>query len=266
MKIKDFSSIPFQGGHLSIVDRVLGVLKFGTSWINEMKSQEIVAGYLSLGLADAYTLFRNFPLPDFDVPIPLILVGPHGVTLIYNNTTKGIFRAEEEVWSKLEGLRGNYRPVKPNLMLRVDLMTRALEIFLNSLGYRDLPIEGILVLTNPGTHVETIQPYIRIFLVDAISRLGRRLASSEHVLDRRNVRNIMEAMTQHLDPVKEQVIIKPKRVNPAVKAVDDSFNQAISPLQKTFNFNIWQWILLGSLVIFIVIILLVFLLMILTTS
>ena len=43
--------------------------------------------------------------------------------------------------------------------------------FLNDLGYHDLSVEGILVLTNPGTHVETIQAKVRIFLVDALSRL-----------------------------------------------------------------------------------------------
>ena len=266
MKIKDFSSIPYQGGQLSIPDRIRGVLKFGTSWINEMKSQEIVVGYLSLGLGDVYTLFRNLPLPDFDVPIPLILVGPQGVTLIYDNTTKGIFRAEGDVWSKMEGRRGKFRAVKPNLLMRVELMARALEIFLNDLGYDDLSVEGILVLTNPGTHVETTQPNIRIFLVDAISRLSSRLASAEHVLDRRKIRSILEAMTRHLDPVKDVVIRQPRRANPAIKAVDDSFSQAISPLQKTFNFSTGQWILLGILVVVTVIILLVFLLMLLTIS
>jgi hypothetical protein len=266
MKIKDFSSIPYQGGQLSIADRIQGVLKFGVSWIDEMKSQEIVIRYLSRGLGDIYTLFRNIPLPDFDIPIPMILVGPHGVTVIYNNTTKGIFRAKGDVWSQMVGRRGNFRALKPNLILRVDLMARAVEKFLNDLGYHDLSVEGILVLTNPGTHVETMQAKVRIFLVDALSRLSARLADDDPVLDRRNIRDLLEAMTQHLEPVKDEIIIQPKLVNPAVQAIDDSFIQALSPLQKTFNFSTRQWILLGGIVIAEVIILLVFLVLILKIS
>jgi len=151
MKIKDFSSIPYQGGQLSIADRIQGVLKFGASWVDDMKSQEIVIRYLSRGLSDMYILFRNMPLPDFDVPIPMILVGPQGVTVIYNNTTKGIFRAEGDVWSQMVGRRGKFRAVKPNLIMRVDLIARAVEKLLNDLEYRDLSVEGILVLK--GTHI-----------------------------------------------------------------------------------------------------------------
>ncbi len=266
MKTKDFSSIPYQDGNLSVADRIQAALKFGTIWFSEMKSQEIVVGYLSMGIGDAYTLIRNLSLPGFDVPIPLILVGPHGVTLIYNNTTKGIFRAKEDVWSKMEGSRGKFRAARPNLIKRVNLMARALEMFITDLGFNDIPVEGILVLTNPGTHVETIQANIRIFLVDALNRLASRLSGAEQVLDRRKVRDLMEAMTQHLNPVKVKVIKQPKRANPAVQAVDESFNKAISPLQKTFDFSTWQWILIGGLAVAVVIILLLFLLMLLTYS
>jgi hypothetical protein len=267
MKVKDFSSIPYQSGQLSISDRIQGVLKFGISWVDDMKSQEIIIRYLSRGLSDMYTLFRNMPLPDFDIPIPMILVGPQGVTVIYNNTTKGIYRAEGDVWSQMVGRKGNFRAVKPNLIMRVDLIARAVEKLLNDLDYHDLSVEGILVLSNPGTHVETIQTKVRIFLVDALSRLSTRLADADPVLDRRNIRDLLEAMTQHLEPVKDEVIIKqPKPVNPAVLAVDDSFIKALSPLQKTFNFSTWQWILLGGIVIVEVIILLVFLVMILKIS
>jgi len=265
MKVKDFSPIPYQGGQLSVADRIQGALKFGASWDSDMKSQEIIIRYLSPGLGDAFMLFRNMLLPDFDIPMPLILVGPHGVTLIYNNTTKGIFRAEGSVWSQMGATRGKYKKSKPNLILRVSMMALAIEKFLNSLGYADLSVDGILVLTNPGTHVETIQPDVRIILVDALSQLSNQLADVEPVLDRRKMRDLTEAMTVHLDPVKIEVIEQPKVINPALLTANDNFKQAISPLQKIFQFTTGQWILIGGIVFIEVIILVIFLLMILTT-
>lgn len=266
MKVKDFSPIPYQGGQLAITDRIHGVLKLGASWISDMKSQEIIIRYLATGLGDAYTLFRNMPLPDFDTPIPLILAGPHGVTLIYHNAAKGIFRARGNVWSEMDGRKGKFRTAKPNLILRVTLMARAIETFLNDLGYRDLTVDGILVLTNPGTHVESVRSDVRIILVDALSRLSSHLANAAPVLDHRKIRDLLDAMTRHLEPVKTVVIAQPKRVNPAIQAVDDNFNQALSPLKKTFKFSTRQWMLLAGIVVANVIILLVFLMIILASS
>jgi len=147
MKVKDYSPILYQGGQLSVIDRIQGTLKFGASWDGDMKSQELIIRYLSPNLGSAYMLFRNLSLPEFDIPIPLILVGPPGVTLIYNNTTKGIFRAEGSVWSQMSGRRGKFKISKPNLLLRTTLMARAIESLINDLGHRDLSVEGILVLS-----------------------------------------------------------------------------------------------------------------------
>ncbi|MEN8172692.1 MAG: hypothetical protein ABFS03_07395 [Chloroflexota bacterium] len=267
MKVKDFSPIPYQGGQLSVTDRIKGVLKFGTLWDSEMKSQEIIIRYLSPGLDDSFMLFRNLLLPGFDIPMPLILVGLHGVTLIYNDAVKGIFRAEGSLWSQMSGPRGKYKKSKPNLILRVSMMARAIEMFLSGLGYDDLSVDGILVLTHPGTHLETIQPDIRIIRVDALSRLSDQLAGAESVLDRRKYRDLTEAMTVHLDPVEVEIIKpEPKVINPALLAADDNFNQAISPLQEIFKFTTAQWLLLGAIVLMEVVILVIFLLMIVTTS
>ena len=86
------------------------------------------------------------------------------------------------------------------------------------------------------------------------------------MLDHRNIRDLTEAMTLHLDPVKTEVIKQPKSINPALQAVDNNFIQAISPLQKTFKFTTRQWMLIGGMVFAEVIILLVFLLIILAIS
>ena len=100
---------------LNFQDRIKGTFQLGFTWISEMKSQEVLIAHLNRVLDKQFTLLRNVPLPDGGVTIPLILLGPHGVTVIYNSPLRGIYRAQGDSWEIMDNRMRNFKPTKPTL-------------------------------------------------------------------------------------------------------------------------------------------------------
>lgn len=269
MKIFDFSPIPYSGGSLSLDQRVRGMLKFGFSWITEMKSQEIVIQSLERFLNNKFTLLRNVPLPGVGITIPFLLIGPHGISVICNSVVKGLFRVNGDSWEGLDNRSHKFLPVTPNLITRTSLMTRAVIYFLKDRGY-EIDAQGILVFTNPGMNVETERPNVRILQVDAIERFGARLAQSQPLIPSEDVDTLKTVFETAFEEEKKA---KEEKVNPSpdysqkvTNNVDKGFNSILSPIQKRMNFSAKQWLLLGAFVIVEIIVLLGFLLFIVVTA
>ena len=257
MKVIDHSPIPFETGSISLQDRLRGVMKFGFSWIPEMKSQEVVQAMLGRLLDDGFTLLKNLTLPGAEITIPLILVGPHGVNVMYNSYLRGVYRANEEDWGVMDNRSKGFKSAKPNLVMRTKLMARAVETFLNDAGYK-VENESVLVFTNPGIHVDTQRPAVRVLLFDALERFGARLSQSRRILapeDVRAVVNALETRPQTAEEVASKTTSKPS----VTETADEKFSQVLQPIQKRMNFSKRQWILLGAFVVIDIIVLILFL-------
>jgi len=266
MKILDYSSIPFEGGKLSLEDRIKGILRFGFSWVAEMKSQEVIVRYLSRVLDNKFTLLCNTTILDSSILIPLILIGPHGVTVMYNSAIKGVYRTKGETWTKLDNISRHYKPVKPNLVTRTTLMSRAIGTIFSSTGFAVEP-EGVLVFTNIGAHVDTLRPAVRVILVDALERFGARMMQAQPSFEMEEVQAFVNTITEHLESEDEAESENGVVSKPAVSEYTESKTATtLSPLQKKMNFNRRQWILLGGIVIAEVVILLIFLVVIMLTA
>jgi hypothetical protein len=266
MKVLDYSPIPFDGGKLSFQDRIKGVFRFGFSWISQMNSQEIMINHLNRVLDQRFTLLRNVPLPDGGVTIPLILLGPHGVTVLYNNPVRGIFRAQGDSWEIMDTRMRNFKSARPNLIRRTSLMAQAFGNFLNQNNI-DLDVNGVLVFTDPGIHVNTNRPNVRIILMDAIERFATGFLNAEKVITVEDVRvviNHIESALQPEDETEEKSRIVPHQQ--VAQSVDAGFTQAMEPLQKRFRFSQRQWILLAFFFVVDVLVLIGFLVFILLTA
>ena len=125
MKVFDYSPIPFDGGKLSFQDRLKGIMQFGFTWVSEMKSQEVVIESLNRVLDNRFTLLRNIPIPDGGVTIPLVLLGSHGITVLYNSIVRGIYNAEGNSWKIMDNRLKDYKHSKPNIITRTSLITQA---------------------------------------------------------------------------------------------------------------------------------------------
>jgi hypothetical protein len=266
MKVLDYSPIPFDGGKLPLQGRLKGIARFGLAWVSEMKSQETVVANLGRVLDQRYTLLRNVPLPDGGVTIPLILLGPDGITVIYNSPLRGIFRAAGDSWEIMDNRLRNFKSARPNLITRTLIMTRAFDNFLSQKEY-SLETDGVLVFTDPGIHVNTTRSDVRVILMDAIERFGARLLQERQVMGVDDVRAIVNSIEVAMQPVEEaeevEKIVPHQQV---VQTVDSGFLQALAPLQKKMNFSRRQWMLIGAFVLADILILIGFLVIILWTA
>ncbi|MBT3388920.1 MAG: hypothetical protein HN413_00760 [Chloroflexi bacterium] len=269
MIIRDLSPIPYIEGKLSVAERAKAIMQFGSSWPADMKSQEMLARSLARSLDNSHTLLRNLKIPEPDVIVPLILISPQGMTVLYNNPVRGVFRAQGNTWKIMSGSGRSFQAAKPNLILRTQLLTRGVETFLTQHGYGDLPLEGILVFTDSGTHVDTIRPDVRIVQLDALERFSAQLSSGDPVMGQERRFKLVEMLVQIADEtqkIEEQAPTSPSAISDFSQRIDSGFAEKINPLQKRFNFSRQQWLILGAIVIAEVLILVGFLLLILFTA
>jgi hypothetical protein len=266
MKVLDYSPIPFDGGNLTIQDRIKGIARYGFTWVPEMKSQELVIANLNRVLDHRFTLLRNLPLPGRNTKIPMVLFGSHGVTVLYNQIAKGMYRAEGDSWEVMDNSRRDFRAVKPNLIKSTAQMVDVFKGFLAETG-TEKAVDGVLIFTDPGTHVNSNRPDIRIILMDAIERFGISLLQKPQEISLEETRRMVEVITETIQP--DVIKDEGDRIVPHqqfAENVDTGFLKALAPLQKRMNLSRSQWILLGVFAFLDVLVLIVFVILILMTA
>ncbi len=170
MKLKDQSQFLDEQGEVPFVERIRGTLRYGASWYADVQAQDTVISRMQNTLGEEYTVLRNHTLPELEVTIPLILIGPTGLKVIYTSAAKGIYQAKGDQWRVMSSTSRKFQPANPNLVRRVMLLTRAVSRHLERLGVEQVPIEPVLVCTDPGIHVDTKSPSVRIVMADALDR------------------------------------------------------------------------------------------------
>jgi hypothetical protein len=259
MHVHDFSEIKTVDGKLLLQDQLQGMFKYGFSWPQEVKAQENFIARLQQSIDQRTSLLRNFTLPNVEVTVPVILVGPPGIRVILPTLEHGIFRAKEGQW--LVQSRNGLKPAKENLLLRTQLYVRATRKFLSDQGFQDITINGMLVGLHPGMHVDTLNPAVRVIQSDAIRRFGSQWVQEPAALTPEQIFQIISVFRRAGEPTPddEEAITREAPSQPR----EDQFSKSLEPLQKTFNFNTKQWIVLGGLVAATVLVLLIFMIFIL---
>jgi len=197
MKIIDRT--PFKGpdGQIGAMDRVRAMAKYGSTWYSDVQAQDATAALLGRQLERGYTLLVNPPLPGTDVLLPFVLVGPAGVFLINITNERGMFSARGEDWGTLTGER--FTPAKVNLLTRTARMAQALQKFLEMQGF-NLGVEPVLMVMNPGMHVDSVRPLIRVVLSDAVERFAIGLTQATRVLSAETAAVISERILKPRSP------------------------------------------------------------------
>jgi hypothetical protein len=178
----------------------LSRLKPGGSPVKENEeAQDYVVNALNKVLDNQFVLLRNITLEGLDIPIPLILLGPGGIQVIYASTAKGVYRAKEGVWEKLDDRSGRFQIDRPNLLERSMLMARALETFLTNQKL-ELPVtEPVLFFSDPGIHIDATRPIVRVLMADALDRYIAGLVTTRSFIDQETVQRVVKILTRGLD-------------------------------------------------------------------
>lgn len=193
--MKRYDQTPFldANGNLPLIGRLRGMLKYGMDWPKDLEAQKLVLERLEKVLEKGFIAIRNYPLAEGSVLVPLILIGPAGLFVLQVSGARGLFEAKGDEWNALVGEIS--RPARINLIRRAQRFARAIQVLLERQGISlPTPVEAVLVAADPGLHVQTLRPAVRIILSDAIERFALSLAHARPALSPAQVQNLAERL------------------------------------------------------------------------
>lgn len=191
MKIIDKTPLLNEKGELGFVQRVQGMLKYGFSWPSELEAQKAIVTFFDRQLEKGYTLIRNMPLGASGIVVPLILLGPPGIYVIHVTFLRGRYEARANTWNEASG--DGYKPAQVNLIEQTARMAKALTRWIERQGIRlPIEIEPVLIAANPGLHVESVRPAIKVVMIDGVKSFVSGLATAPPVLKSEAVHEFTE--------------------------------------------------------------------------
>ena len=191
MKIIDKTPLLDEKGNLGFTQRVQGMLQYGFNWPRELEAQSAIIKYFDRQLEKGYTLIRNMPLGQSGIVIPMILLGPPGIYVIEVTHLRGRYEARGDTWNVESG--DQYKPAPVNLIQRTMRMARALEAFIERQGVRvPVTIEPVLIAGDPGLHIESTRPAIKVMMIDGIKAFVNGLVNGSPVLTSIQVNDFTE--------------------------------------------------------------------------
>ena len=181
MKLIDQTPLQNEQGEIGIIQRLQGTLKYGFEWYPEQEAQKAVIAHLTRVLGKGYTAIRNQTLGASGIIVPLSLVGPAGIYAVHVTNLHGTYQAKGDSWGQVFGI--NFQPARVNLLTRTRLLARALQAFIERQGVKlPKPVEPVILAANPGLQIESMQPIVRVVMVDALERWGASLETAAPVL------------------------------------------------------------------------------------
>ena len=181
MKIIDKTPLQNEKGEISGLQRLQGTIEFGLNWYPEVQAQKIVVAQLESVLEKGFTLIRNLTLHNSQIVVPLILIGVPGVYVIRVTPLSGLYEAKGDQWNIIKN--GRSYPEAINLLGLTARLARALQVFIERQGVvLPGPVEAVLMATNPGMHIETLRPTVRVVLSDGVKQFASSLLQARPVL------------------------------------------------------------------------------------
>ena len=243
MKIIDQTPLQDANGKISIVARVQGTLKYGLSWFGELEAQKSVIAQLNRSLEKGFVLVRNFTLPNIEVVIPLILIGPGGIWVIYVTQVKGRFEAKGDQWNTISN-DGKSQPASNNLLDVVTKRARALQRYLREQKVNlPNPIEAVLIAADPGAQIDSVRPIARVVRSDAIKQFASSLLQATPIWATSFIHDLADRLVDprplvELDPVIPPVLETGQQPASRAKAIFKASEQANPFDAKDLDFAI----------------------------
>jgi hypothetical protein len=202
MKIIDKTPLVDEKGNLGLQQRVQGMLQFGFNWPRELEVQKVIAAFLERQLEKGYTLIRNMPLGASGIVIPMILVGPAGIFVMSVLYQKGRYEAKGDSWNVDTG--NAFKPAPKNEIRELLRYVRALTVYIERQGTRiPVDIEPVLIAGDPGVHIDSNKPAVRVLLIDGIKSFVAGLVTGRPVMGSESVYEITERILNPRPPKKE---------------------------------------------------------------
>ena len=258
MKVVDLA-VQTQNKEESNFSKQIGRLNPFAADKSDGKATSVVIKIFERILDNQFVLLTNLNLPGSEAPIPMVLIGPPGIWVINATAVKGIFKATEDTWEIMDDRFRRYRLAKPNLLNRTLSMADAVG---EVLAEHDLKLERIdsaLFLTDPGVHVDTARPKVRIVLVDGLERFGFNLLQSRAIWDKAAIHQVSRALAGEGHPALEPKTLEDERdafsfresipENPTQLPPNIIYDRSESAMVKNVPLSAKQLVVLGFMAI-----------------
>lgn len=235
MKIIDKTPLVNENGELGITQRLQGMLKYGFNWPMELEAQKAIVTFFDRQLEKGYTLIRNVPLGASGIVVPLILLGPPGIYVIHVTYLRGRYEARANSWNEASG--DGYKPASVNLIEQTARMARAVTAFIERQGVRvPVAVEPVLIAANPGLHIESVRPAIKVVMIDGVKSFVSGLQSAPPLLKLEAVHEFAERIVNPRRPRKAGVASAATGPTPAWQEEDTQPpGQSVSRARAIFN-------------------------------
>lgn len=202
MKIIDKTPLVDEKGNLALQQRIQGMLQFGFDWPQRLGVQKAIVSYFDRQLEKGYTLIRNMPLGQSGIVIPIILLGPAGIFVISIVYQKGRYEAKGEAWNIEAG--NGYKPAPKNEIRETLRYARALTAFIERQGARiPVDIEPVLIAGDPGLHIESNKPAVRVVMIDGIKSFVNGLVTARPAMGADSVYEMIDRILEPRPPKQE---------------------------------------------------------------
>jgi hypothetical protein len=193
MKIIDKTPLLNEKGELGFMQRLQGMMEYGFNWPNELQAQKAIINYFDRQLEKGYTLIRNLSLGKSGITVPIILLGPSGIHVIHVAYLKGRYEARGEEWNVASG--DGYKPAQENLIHETLRMSKAVRAFIERQGMQvPVEIEPVLIGGDPGLHIESVKPAVRVLMIDGVKSYVANLLAAQPVLRTESVYEFTERL------------------------------------------------------------------------
>lgn len=231
MKIIDKTPLLNEKGELGLSQRLQGIMQFGFNWLNELQAQKAIITYFDRQLEKGYTLIRNVPLGKSGITVPILLLGPTGIYAIHVAYLRGRYEARGESWNVESG--DGYKPAPVNLVQQTKRMARAVRAYIERQGVRvTVEVEPVLIGGDPGLHIESSQPAVKVMMIDGVRTFVSNLAVAQPVLSAETVYELTERLLNPHPPRKASAYAP---LAPGPSTFDQQSPQDVSRARAIFD-------------------------------
>lgn len=234
MKIIDKTPLLDEKGELGIPQRIQGMMKYGFNWPNELRAQKAIITYFDRQLERGYTLIRNYTLGQSGIMIPVILLGPTGIQVINIIHQRGRYEVKGDQWNVEAG--ESYKPAPVNLVQQTLRMAKALRVFIERQGTKlPVEIEPIVIAADPGIHIESTRPAVKVTMIDGIKSFVSSLAMGSPVMSSEAVYDLTERIINPRPPKKQSAAPVPPVAAAPSNTWEEESPQEVSRARAIFD-------------------------------
>jgi hypothetical protein len=266
MKLIELAQKPVQKNSLQkAIYQISKLLPFGKT--GQHAEDAIIARFMR-GLDSRFIMLHHLPIEGTEDTFPPVLIGPAGLMLLNLNPTQGFFRAKEESWWEMSKSTHRFNPGRPNLLKQSQEFAQKLAMMLERHEKTHPEVVPILIFANPGVHIESSNPVIRIVLMDGVENLIGSLLKSEDVLSPNEISYLSDALEIMGNPEKAiplgegddffgRDLLEPeKKASFSLPKVRLPTNLSLPPVDEKLNLSPKQWLIIEVLMALVILVLL----------